>query len=140
MNYEQAEVTQREALKEAQSALAHLSFRVQRNFYGDVEGVDSVHFALRALASTLAQLFEGPDDGPDELDIKDVVAFLVARNRLPKEALLVLSRLIESVKQAAYQGLSDEDVDELEEARELLYDYIDAMLVQLKEEEERLNG
>ncbi|MFT3776235.1 MAG: hypothetical protein QM820_63635 [Minicystis sp.] len=134
MTHEPARVTHREALPDAWRALGHLDVRVQRNFFGDVEGIDSVHLALKALASALARLFESLDDGPDGQDIEDMVEFLVARNRLAEEASDVLSDVLDGVKQSTYQGLNAEGVHNLEKARENLYEHLYDMLTALEEE------
>jgi hypothetical protein len=133
-----APVNHWEALPDAREALGHLSVSVRRNFFGDVEGVDSVHLALKALASAFARLFESADDGPDGQDIEDVVDFLVAQSRLSEEARDVLSDVLNGVKDATYQGLTDDGVHDLERAREDLYGYLDELLTAM--EKEALDG
>jgi hypothetical protein len=134
MTDEPARVTNWEALPDAWTALGHLDVRVQTDFFGDVEGVDSVHLALKALAPALACLFENLDDGPDGQDIKDVVAFLVVRNRLAEDAAGALSDVLDGVKKATYQGLSTQGVEHLEEARENLYGHLTELLTTLEKE------
>jgi hypothetical protein len=121
-------VADKGALNDAWEALTLIDVRVQRDYFGGIEGIDTLDLGLDAMARSLVRLFcrEEDDDAPEELD--DVLAFLATQGRIDEGAVDDARQVREGVKQSTYGGITDRDIEATEKAREALYDKLRALL------------
>jgi hypothetical protein len=129
-----AHLADRSALPDVQRALVLLDVRVQKSFFGTVEGVDTVHFALDALAYPLARLFSFPLDLAEPPKLVDVLAYLVSQDCIKLEVVALLERVRQGIRLSTYEGLRDEDIKEMEEARRDLYGLLTDLLSAVEQE------
>jgi hypothetical protein len=122
-------------LGDAWKALILLGETIEEGFHGDVEGIDTVDVGLQAMASALDRLLSFPEaKGARGPDIEEVLAYLVSVGRVGDKALDAARRLAAGIKQARYEPLQYEDVEDLEEARSELYGELEALLSEVEKE------
>jgi len=133
-------IRDRSALPDAWRALALVDTGVRTDFFGRVEGIDTVHLALNALAYPLARLFPYPLDATEAPRIEDVLAFVASFDLIDEEAVDLLRQVQAGIKQWTYNGLPEEgEVYDLETARHDLHGRLEALLTAVEntpEEEE----
>ncbi len=129
-----AHLADRSALPAAQDALYLLDVRVQKSFFGAIEGVDTVHLALDALAYPLARLFGFPLDPAEAPELADVLAYLVSRDCIEMEVIDRLQQVYRSIKLSTYGGHRADDIIDMEEARSALYDHLTELLSAVEQE------
>lgn len=122
----------REHLAHVSYALDLLSCRVQENPYGELEGIDTLHIGLDAIAAPLAHLIGLPDSG-DPPALEDVLDYLQARGRIEAGTLEILSSVHEGIKSATYKGLNESSIRELNDQLEHLYEDLRQLLNDLEE-------
>ncbi|WP_437840174.1 hypothetical protein [Sorangium sp. So ce1153] len=123
-----ANLRDRSALSDAQRALILLDVRVQENFFGTIEGVDTIDLALDALAYPLARLLSFPLDATEAPSIDDVLNYLASRDLIEPDTVELLERVREGIKKSTYAGLRHRGVIDLEAARGKLYEHLEALL------------
>lgn len=122
------------ALSDAYRALALLDVRIQRSYFGDVEGVDTVDLALDALAYPLARLFSFPLDPTEAPNLVDVFAYLSSRKFIEPEVVDRLKKVLQGIRRSTYVGLRNEDIERMEVARRALYSDLEALLSEVEKE------
>lgn len=122
------------ALPEARRALNLVGTPVRTDFFGRVEGIDTVHLALDALAQPLARLFAFPPDPSEAPRIEEVLDFMVSLDLIDEEVSEQLRQVRAGIKAWTYAGLpEDGEVYDLEQARSRLYDCLDSLLADVEE-------
>ncbi len=119
------------ALSDASKALELLAAPVRSGPFDRVEGIDTIHFGLDAMASALARLFDFPraehDDAPK---IDDVLAYLESQSPDKNDDSLVerAKAVMSGIKMATYHGLNTKDIDSMEKSRSALHDGLTRLL------------
>jgi hypothetical protein len=120
------------ALRDAWKALELLAAPVRSGPFDRVEGIDTIHLGLDAMASVLARLFNFPraehDDAPK---IDDVLAYLVSQRKIENGSVELATAVISCIKIATYHGLKTEDIDRTEKSRSALYDGLKRLLSEI---------
>jgi hypothetical protein len=119
-------------LAHARYALDLLHCRVQENPYGELEGIDTLHIGLDAMAAPLAQLIGLPDSG-DPPALEDVLAYLQARGKIEAGTLDILRSVVEGIKSATYKGLNESSIRGLNDQLGGLYVALERLLNDLEE-------
>lgn len=127
--------TRQDYLADAEKGLAFIDVRVQKNLFSHLEGVDTLDLGLDVLAKALAELFSYPRvPGDDTPRIDDVLAYLVARGDTDKETVQQARAVLEGIKGSTYlDGLRDDQVQKLEDARRALHDSLEGLIVAASE-------
>jgi hypothetical protein len=129
-----------DVLGDAQRALILLDEPIAEGLYGDISGIDTVEIGLDSMASALARLFAFPEaKGARTPDIEEVLAYLASEpvKRVDKDVLEGARKVLEGIRRARYQPLTEDALAALESARGELYGDIEALLVEVEGESSR---
>lgn len=129
-----ANLIDKNVLSDAWRALGLLDIHVQKNFFGTVEGVDTVDVALDALAYPLARLFSFPLDVTEAPALADVLAYLASQERIERTVVTLLERVQEGIRRSTYMGLREKGIEDMEEARGELHDHLVKLLSEVEQE------
>lgn len=119
------------ALSEIDQALELLRATIEVRGNGVIVGMDAVHMGLRAMASTLAYLYDFPRALNDKAPLFDEVAnYLVHEKKIDPEAPKKAFELQVLLRRARYEynGVTAEEVKTAERCRQELHGYLDALL------------
>jgi hypothetical protein len=120
-------------LKEAQRALIFIDESLTSPH--GLGGIDTVEIGMRAMATTLPSLFDFPETVRDEIDTVDkALAYMALDGDVDKDAARQAAALLYGIHRASYQGLGDDDLESLEEARQVLYGHLEALITRAKDE------
>lgn len=129
---------EKSALHDAWRALSMIDVRVQRDFFGSVEGIDTIDIGLDMLASTFERLFHYPraeNEGTPKIDA--VLAYLASQRRIEDAAVRLVTKVMEAIGQATYSSLTDAEIRATEAARSELHSHLEELLSEV--EKERVN-
>lgn len=120
-------------LKEAQRALIFIDESLTSPH--GLGGIDTVEIGMRAMATTLSSLFDFPETVRDEIDTVDkALAYMALDGDVDKDAARQAAALLYGIHRASYQGLGDDDLESLEEARQKLYGHLEALITRAEDE------
>ncbi len=117
------------ASSDAWKALEILDAPVRSGPFDRVEGIDSIHLGLDAMASALARLFDLPrvehDDAPK---IDEVLDYLRSKDKIDDEPVKLAMKVIDRIKAATYRGLTKEGIESAEKDRSELHARLKSLL------------
>jgi hypothetical protein len=125
------------ALSEIEQALNLLGETIEVRESGLIAGMDAVYTGLRAMASTLAYLYDFPRALNDKAPLLDEVAsYLSYEKTIDPEAPKKASELQALLRRAryTYNGVSADDVKTAEVRRRELHGYLRALQANIKRE------
>jgi len=125
------------ALSEIEQALKLLGETIVVRESGLIAGMDAVYTGLRAMASTLAYLYDFPRALDDKAPLFDEVAnYLSYEKKIHPDAPQKASELQGLLRRAryTYNGVSADDVKNAEVHRQELHGYLNDLLEKAKRE------
>lgn len=125
------------ALSEIQGALNLLGETIEVRESGFIAGMEAVYLGLRAMASTLAYLYDFPRALNDKAPLFDEVAnYLVHEKKIDPDAPRRASELQGLLRRARYEynGVTVDDVRTAEAHRHKLHEYLKILLENAKRE------